>query len=312
MPKAKILLVEDSETQAKVAIESLQSSDYEVLWANSGVSALKAVVTSPPDLVLLDLMLPDMSGTEVCRWVKKSESTKGIPIIMLTVKGSLDDKVSGIESGADDYLPKPYSAVELTARIYAALRTKALQDELRQKNKQLSELLEKVELMAITDPLTGLHNRRHLETVFDAEWKKSQRYGFSIVCLLCDIDHFKSINDTCGHQGGDLVLVEIAKFFKETVRDVDTVARWGGEEFIAILPHTDKENGLTVARRVLERVSAHQFEQCPDKKITVSIGLSYSVQDMAVKEKLIEAADKALYAAKRNGRNRVEVYSWPQ
>jgi two-component system cell cycle response regulator len=309
MPKAKILLVEDSDTQAEITKATLQSGGYEVVWANNGVSAIKAVVTSPPDVVLLDLLLPDMSGIEVCRWIKQTENTRGIPIIMLTIKSSLNDKVSGIESGADDYLPKPYNDIELNAKIYAALRTKALQDELRQKNKQLSELLAQVETMAITDPLTGLYNRRHLDSVLEAEWKKSERYNFSLVCLLIDIDFFKSVNDTYGHKTGDLVLIKIANILRKSLRDVDTVARWGGEEFLAVLPYTDKDQGLMIAQRILEKVSAHQFEQCPDRRITVSIGLSHSGPSLNSKDKLIEAADSALYEAKKNGRNRMEICS---
>src|ERR1700690_4132904 len=124
MLKARILLVEDSKAQADITKESLIRSGHEVIWAENGVSAIKAVKTTTPDIVLLDLQLPDMSGTAVCRWIKRNANTKGIPVIMLTVKGTVKDKVSGIESGADDYLPKPYNDIELNAKIYAALRTK--------------------------------------------------------------------------------------------------------------------------------------------------------------------------------------------
>ncbi len=151
MLKGRILLVEDNEAQAGLTKEVLQRSGYEVVWSRDGVSAIKAVVTTSPDVVLLDLILPGMSGTEVCRWIKHNNDTKGIPVIMLTALSSVDDKASGIKAGADDYLPKPYNDIELNAKIYAALRTKALQDELRQKNRQLSDLLAKVEALALTD-----------------------------------------------------------------------------------------------------------------------------------------------------------------
>ena len=306
MLKAKILLVEDSEAQAGLTKEVLQRSGYEVVWAKDGVSAIKAVVTTSPDVVLLDLLLPGMSGTEVCRWVKLNNDTKGIPVIMLTSLSSADDKASGIKAGADDYLPKPYNDIELNAKIYAALRTKALQDELRQKNRQLSELLAKVEALAITDPLTGLYNRRQLAAVLEAEWKKSQRYNHPVSCLMVDIDFFKAVNDTFGHKAGDLVLIEIANIIKGNVRDVDTVARWGGEEFIALLPFSNKDQGLIVAQRILEKVSVYEFEQFPDRRITVSIGLSCSSPSLNTIEEFVEASDKALYEAKRKGRNRIE------
>lgn len=308
MAKARILLVEDSETQAGITSEALQRSGYEVVLAGDGISAIKAVVATFPDVVLLDLILPGISGTEVCRWIKLNKDTKGIPVIMLTSLSSLDDKVSGIKAGADDYLPKPYNEIELNAKIYAALRTKALQDELREKNTQLSELLEKMEAMAITDSLTGLYNRRQFDDVLDAEWKKSQRYNYPVSCLLADIDFFKAVNDTYGHKAGDMVLIEIGNILRNNVRDVDTVARWGGEEFIAILPHTDKGQSMYVAKRILEKVSVHEFEQFPDKRLTVSIGLSCSGPSVNTKEQLVEESDKALYEAKKNGRNRIEAH----
>jgi DNA-binding response OmpR family regulator len=146
MAKAKILLVEDSKVQAGEVKSFLEKAGYEVIWVEDGKAAIKSAKTQKIDIILLDLVLPDISGNEVCRWLKLNEGTKGIPIIMLTVKGEVVDKVAGLEAGADDYLPKPYSEVELNARIYASLRTKALQDELRQKNKQLEELLKQVEI----------------------------------------------------------------------------------------------------------------------------------------------------------------------
>ena len=176
MSKARILLVEDSKPQADRTKEFLESYGYEVLWAQDGTSAIKAAKTIPLDVILLDLLLPDINGNEVCRWLKPNNETKGIPIIMLTVKSSLEDKVSAIEAGADDHLPKPYNEIELNARIYAALRTKALQDELRQRNKQMEELLVKFETMAITDSLTNLYNRRRFETILEKELKKTRRY----------------------------------------------------------------------------------------------------------------------------------------
>ncbi len=309
MTKAKILLVEDSEAQAGITTEDLQKNGYEVVWATDGVSAIKAVITTLPDVVLLDLILPGMSGIEVCRWIKHNNDTKGIPVIMLTSLSSVDEKASGIRAGADDYLSKPYNDIELNAKIYAALRTKALQDELRQKNRQLSELLAKVEALAITDSVTGLYNRRQLETVLEAEWKKAKRYNQPVSCLLIDIDFFKAINDTYGHKAGDLALVEIANVLRNSVRDVDTVGRWGGEEFMAILPFSNKDQGLIVAQRILEKVSFHEFSQLPDKHITVSIGLSCSNPSLNTKDEFIEASDRALYEAKRNGRNRIECFT---
>jgi diguanylate cyclase (GGDEF)-like protein len=307
MLKARILLVEDSKAQAEITTESLERNGHEVILAQNGASAMKAVKTVSPHIVLLDLVLPDMSGMAVCRWIKANDDTKGIPVIMLTAKGTLNDKVSGIEAGADDYLPKPYNEIELNMRIYAALRTRALQDELREKNRQLTELLAKVEALSITDPLTGLFNRRHLEAVVETEWKRVKRYGEFISCLLMDIDDFKVVNDGYGHDVGDSVLVEIAGILKQNFRETDTVARWGGEEFIAILPHTSADQGIIVAQRILSAVSANQFRQLPNRRVTISIGLSFPGPASSTYEGWFKDADIALYEAKRKGKNRVAV-----
>ena len=307
MAKAKILLVEDDKVQAAVAKDYLESLDYEVMSVRDGKSAIKVAKTQPVDLILLDLILPDLDGNEVCRWLKLNEDTRGIPIIILTVKGSTMEKVTGLEAGADDYLPKPYNEVELTARIYACLRTKALQDELRKKNRQLEGVLSQVEVLAITDPLTELFNRRHFTTTIEKEFNRTARFLSPTSCLIIDIDYFKKVNDEYGHNAGDQVLKEIAKIIQSCMRNVDTIARWGGEEFIVLLPATGSENALKAAQRILQAISGHQFPGIANK-ITVSIGVA-SVPEPSIDtaEKLIHAADLALYEAKAKGRNRIEI-----
>lgn len=306
MAKAKILLVEDSKSQARVTKEFLEKLGYEVDWVEDGKSAIMKARTRPVDIVLLDYVLPDINGHEVCRWLRLNEHTRGIPIIMITTRSEIKDKVLSLEAGADDLLPKPYNEIELNARIYACLRTKALQDELRQKNRQLEEMLQKVEILAITDPLTGLFNRRRFEAVLDNEFSRSVRYDAPFACLMIDIDHFKKVNDEFGHHTGDLVLKEVAQLLRSNARDVDTVARWGGEEFVILLPQTRKESGIASASRVQKIIGGHEFPGI-EKVITVSIGIA-GVPDPSIDsgEKLINACDLALYEAKRKGRNRVE------
>jgi len=309
MAKAKILLVEDSKSQAEVAKTFLEGQGYEVLWVEDGKSAIKSAKTQPVDLILLDLVLPDISGNEVCRWLKVNQDTRGIPIIMLTVKGATTDKVTSLEAGADDYLPKPYNEIELNARIYASLRTKALQDELRLKNRQLEEMLERVEFLALTDPLTELFNRRHFERVLENEFGRTVRYKSPLTCMMLDIDNFKRINDQFGHRAGDSVIREIAQTIRRCVRETDTVARWGGEEFVMLLPETVKENALQLGLRLLKTIAEHPFPEIPDQKVTVSIGIA-GLPDPTIEngEKLVNASDIALYEAKEKGRNRAEVY----
>ncbi|OGW38514.1 MAG: hypothetical protein A2Y97_00580 [Nitrospirae bacterium RBG_13_39_12] len=307
MSKAKIVLVEDDTIQAKVTKDYLETSGYEVIWVQNGKSAIKTAKTQHIDLILLDLVLPDLDGNEVARWLKNNEDTKGIPIIILTVKGSTEEKVIGLEAGADDYLHKPYNEIELNARIYACLRTKALQDELRVKNRQLEEVLLRVESLAITDPLTGLFNRRHFETTLEKEFNRSIRYLSPASCLMIDIDYFKKINDEYGHHTGDVVLKEVSEVIKDCIREIDTVARWGGEEFIVLLPETKKEASLQAALRILRVISEHKFSGI-NRQITVSIGLANIPEpSIDTAEKLINTADLALYEAKAKGRNKIEV-----
>ncbi|MDA8168949.1 MAG: diguanylate cyclase [Nitrospiraceae bacterium] len=310
MAKAKILFVEDNKTQARVTKEFLEKNGYDVYWVEDGKSAIKSTREHSFDVIILDLILPDLNGNEVCRWLKMNDATRGIPIIILTAKNSIENKVEGLEAGADDYLSKPYMDTELNARIYACLRTKALQDELLRKNRQLEDLLSKVEVLAITDPLTGLFNRRRFETIFEKELKRAIRHRTPVSCMMIDIDHFKAVNDTFGHRAGDSVLIETAAILKKSVREIDLVARWGGEEFIVLLPQSSSEDAMRPASRILESISGHEFAATPGSRVTVSIGLanSHQVHLDTDGEKLINSADIALYDAKRRGRNRIELF----
>jgi two-component system, cell cycle response regulator len=308
LAKAKVLLVEDDPIQAESAKDLLRNAGYDVTLAIDGVSAIKYVKTTKPDIILLDVVLPGLDGYEVCRWLKLEESTRGIPVIMLTIKKELSDKISGLHIGADDYLPKPYNELELNARIYASLRTKALQDELKTKNKQLEDLLYKVEYMAITDVLTGLYNRRRFHDVLAKEFERSKRYASPFSLVFMDVDHFKSVNDGYGHLMGDKVLSDLASIIKKNIRDIDTAARYGGEEFTAILPSTTKEAALHVAERIRKSIEKHVFPEMPGRTITISIGIS-GIPDKKIdnEDTLIRSADIALYRAKQTGRNRTEM-----
>jgi len=307
MTESTILLVEDDKIQGKATKDYLESTGYKVVWAEDGKTAIKTVKTQAIDLIVLDLVLPDMNGNEVCRWLKLNQDTRGLPIIMLTAKSSTNDKVTSLTAGADDHLSKPFNESELGARIYACLRTKALQDELRDKNRQLEEVLSKVEVLAITDPLTHIYNRRHFENLIENEFAGSARYKSPATCLMIDVDYFKSINDEYGHRTGDIVLKEISNIIKSCLRKVDTVARWGGEEFVVLLTRTKKEASYTAAERILNTISEFKFTGV-NRRITVSIGIA-SIPDPSIDtaEKLVDASDVAMYEAKGSGRNRIVV-----
>jgi diguanylate cyclase (GGDEF)-like protein len=307
MTEARILLVEDNRREAEVTKGFLEKYGYTVIWAETGMAALKIAKTQPVDIILLDLLLPDINGTEVCRWLKGNEDTRGIPIIMLTIKSSVEDKISGLQIGADDYLPKPYDEVELNARIYASLRSKALQDQLRSKNRALQEILKRVEVLAVTDPLTELYNRRQIEVIVDREFVRTKRYGSPLACMMIDVDHFKKLNEEFGHKAGDLVLRELSGIIQGNIREVDTPSRWGGEEFLLLMPETDKEKALQPATRILERTAAYTFPHMPNGRVTVSIGIAMApASNVESAEQLIDASDLAMYEAKRKGRNRIE------
>lgn len=310
MAKANILLVEDNKGQATIIKEFLEKNGYHVIWVEEGMSAFKIAKTQDLDLILLDRVLPDIDGNEISRWLKLDPSTRSIPIIMLTAKDAIADKVAGLEAGADDYLPKPFNESELNARIYVHLRKKSQQDELKQKNRQLEDMLTKVESLAIMDSLTGLYNRRRFETILANEVKRALRYQIPLSCMMIDVDHFKKVNDARGHQEGDAVLREIAQRIQASIREVDTAARWGGEEFTILSPNTPKENAKLVAARILKAVSQRPFDGFCDQQITVSIGIaSMPTPSIDSQDKLVNAADVALYEAKKNGRNRVETAS---
>lgn len=308
--KAKLLLIEDSDTQGGELKRSLEALGYEVHWARSGMEGLKAATVAPPDLVVLDVIMEDMDGFAVCRWLKLHDATRDVPVIMLTQRGALKDRVEGLHVGADDYLPKPFAPEELEARIFAALRVKAAQTELKRRNSQLESMLHHVEALAITDPLTGLFNRRRLADVLRREWAVARRYKNHLACILVDIDHFKQFNDRHGHDVGDAILKGVAGVLSESLREVDLVARYGGEEFAILLPQTHKEGALTVARRLNDSVRSRAIRVGPDElRVTASFGVATDADittDSA--EELVKAADSALYEAKRRGRDQVVAF----
>ena len=309
MAKEKILIIEDNPLQAKETRVVLEEAGLHVKIAETGAQGFKVAKTKKTDLILLDVILPDFTGNQICQWLKKDEATRSIPLIMLTAKSSIEDRVEGLQMGADDYLLKPCNPLELLARIRACLRTKTLQDDLQLKNDQLEDLLKEVEKKAITDPLTGLFNRRYFNDALDKELSRSLRYNEPLTCMMLDIDFFKSVNDNYGHQVGDFVLSEIGKILMESVRMIEVASRYGGEEFTLLFPKTTIKDSLKPANRILEGIATHHFDGvAKDRIITVSIGVA-GIPDPLIhdRENLVKCADHALYKAKRGGRNRIEV-----
>jgi two-component system, cell cycle response regulator len=308
--KARLLFVEDSPSQGSQTKLDLEQLGYEVRWVKSGIEALKWARQDPPDLIVLDVVMEDLDGFAVCRWLKLHTVTRDIPVIMLTVRGEVEDKVHGLQVGADDYLPKPFSKRELEARIFAALRNKTTQTELVERNRQLESMLHHVESLAITDPLTGIFNRRRFADVLRREVAVTRRYKNCLSLLMIDLDHFKAVNDRFGHDAGDEVLRAVASALTSGLREVDLAARYGGEEFAIVMPQTSKANAAIVANRIAAQIAflEHSF-QGETVMLTASMGIA-DIADLKVvdAENLVKAADVALYEAKRAGRNRIVLY----
>ncbi len=306
--RSRILLAEDNLAQAVILKGFLEDIGHEVIHVDNGMSVFKVVETHSPDVILLDRLLPDIDGANICRRLKRNSDTSGIPIIMLTEGGTTSDMVVGLTAGADDYIPRPCNDEELSALICARLRTKSEWDDLKQKTRKLQETLTKVKILAHLDPLTGLFNRRRFNAVFATEFKRAMRYQHPLSCLMLDIDHFKHVNDTYGHAAGDRVLCDTVKIIQNSIRDVDMAARWGGEEFIVLSPNIPKEKACVIGNRIREAVSCQSFEGVGDATITVSIGVA-GIPDTSINtmEQMIHTADVALYDAKNNGRNRVKI-----
>ena len=299
----RILVVDDDAANLRLVAETLDGSRYQLETASDGIEAIERVKQSPPDLMILDVMMPKMNGLEVCRFVKSLSTESFIPIILVTIKGDVDSKVTGLKLGADDYLAKPYNPLELRARVASMLRIKALQDKVNAKRREL-------EALSMTDDLTGLFNHRAMQQRLRDEFIRAQRYNEPLSVLMIDVDHFKQVNDRHGHLFGDHVLAELARVIEASVREIDVCARYGGEEFMVILPQTHFTGSLSVAERVWRAVSKHSFQHDGSHhRITVSIGFSFYPNKYALGvEQLIGVADVALYQAKRSGRDRICLY----
>lgn len=290
MEKPKILIVDDDQVVIDTLVSLCELWNYNFIISKNGSDALIKAKIDKPDAVLLDLRLPDIDGIEVCRKLKIDRETKDIPIIILTGLAGDNSTVLALESGADDYIIKPFNPIVLNARIKSVLRIKKSLDE--------------VFTMSITDSLTGLYNRRYFEMISMDEFYRAERYQSKLSCLMIDIDHFKHVNDSYGHEYGDYVLKQISNILTQ-IRRTDKVCRWGGEEFIILLPNTSGTEAKICAEHLRQKVENKVFGyENSGFKVTISIGVSSLHEGPVGKpEELIRYADRALYRAKENGRN---------
>lgn len=301
-----ILIIDDSTQVRDQIIQTLQRVTLfdNYLQAADGIDAFKTILNNAVDLILCDLEMPRMDGFKFIAMLQTRDELKDIPVIMLTGREDRDLKIKGLEEGACDYVTKPFDAGELVARVRVQMKIKNLQDELKRSNELLKQL-------SNTDPLTHLYNRRYLMQAMDREYQRAMRKNDGLSMIMVDIDHFKKVNDTYGHQEGDAVLVAVASLLQSMVRRYDVAARYGGEEFVILLSDTALPQAMLFAERCRCAVQKIVFSGIMKSlTVTVSLGVaSFPSGNVDCVDSLFRQADEALYRAKQNGRNRVEAMS---
>ena len=298
----KVLVINDDINSRSFIKTLLLRWGYDVLVVEDGKQALSLLKEKDsPCLILLDRKIEGLDSLELCRRIRELADYPYHYIILLTWNSNKKELIAGLEAGADDYIIKPFSAEILEVRLHVGTRILALQQS-------LWEALDMHRYHAQHDSLTEILNRKEILNILDKELKRAQRHKTNLAVMMGDLDHFKRVNDTYGHVVGDAVLVEVASRLKNNIRLYDSVGRYGGEEFLLVLPGCNKTDGLLIAKRILESISSKpvMYNGIPIK-VTISLGLAvYSGFDSMTSTQIIQAADNALYKAKQNGRNRVE------
>jgi two-component system cell cycle response regulator len=300
--RIKVLVADDSAVSRKLVELTLSEKQYSLIFAKSGRETLKLFAEHHPAIVIIDWMMPDLTGIEICQHIRSRSHASYTYIMLLTGMSAKESVVEGLAAGADDYLTKPFDQEELRARAGVGLRIIELQREIEAKNLLLKEL-------ALTDALTGLPNRRAIEDWATRQLSGAARYGFSFWVALADLDHFKTVNDTHGHDAGDTVLKAFSEILRSNSRHSDICGRIGGEEFLLILTHATEENAKGAIDRVRAELEATKFNfDGSSLTVTASFGLAGFTGTRAPDfNRLVSQADAALYSAKRHGRNRLEL-----
>lgn len=290
----RVLLIDDSPDVHRLLSARLRTENLTIVGTTNGAEGIKIAAASPPDIVLLDIEMPEMDGFEVLRALKDNPATLDVPVIIISGHSTMQDKVTAFDLGAVDYVTKPFEPTELRVRVRSALR--------------LARLVQMLAQRAQVDGLTGLWNR----TYFDARCAEcvstNDRHSRPLAVALLDADHFKSVNDTFGHPAGDLVLQGISDVLRKQCRTTDIPCRYGGEEFAILMPDTAPDDARILCERIRAAIEKIVWSKHPERTVTVSIGLiGSSARCPLPPSKWVESADKALYAAKSQGRNRTVV-----
>lgn len=301
-----VLIAEDNVVVRQLLAKTLTKEGHEVVCVENGREAFELFKSRFFPIILTDWMMPEMNGPDLCRAIREHDSEGYVFIVLLTSKDSQDDIILGLKAGADDYLVKPVNHAELLARLNTGQRILNLERSLKDANEEIKRL-------SITDPLTGCYNRGYMTKRLPEEIQRARRYRHPLSIIFCDIDHFKAVNDTYGHLGGDLVLNEFVQCLLGSIRhNVDWLARYGGEEFIIVLPETDSKSAFCKAEQLCGTVSQRVINISGQEiHITASFGATGfdpdTPDDKISLETLINRADDHLYQAKQEGRDKVKA-----
>jgi two-component system, cell cycle response regulator len=304
MAGSTLVVADDDRITREMLSTILRAHGFVVETVPDGQAAVERVARGGVDLVLLDILMPRLSGLEACRLLKGMTSDSFLPVLLVTVKTDSASRVEGLKIGADDYVCKPFDERELIARVEAMLRIKKLHDH-------VAKARAKLEQLSVHDDLTGLYNYRYLHSRLSEEFKRAERYHDPLACIVIDVDRLQGMNDFGGRAFGDGVVRGVADVIRRSVREVDVVARFGGDEFLVVLPSTHFAGSVTVAERIWREVTEKAFvgDLARPVRVTLSIGVAlFPSRDVRTKDALLRASDAALVQAKRDGGNRICVF----
>lgn len=309
----RVLLAEDDSTQRLALKILVQREGYQTLATADGGEALEHIRADRFDILLTDLDMPGLNGEELCRMIRDAKLPHYVYIVMLSGTLDNDKAAAALRAGANEFLRKPVAPVELVARLRSASRMIHLINELRRLIDELRRLIDEQRINAITDDLTQVYNRRHLTSQLRVETFRAKRNNRTLALLVCDIDHFKQVNDQYGHPIGDQVLQQFTQTLRKLLRESDWLARYGGEEFVAVLPEATLEQAAQIAERFREELNHKPLQtRAGPLNITASFGVAAFAPEKEDSDTLFSRADRALYHSKTTGRNKVTASPTPE
>lgn len=304
----RILIVDDTHENMEIIGRLLETEGYDLYLADNGYSAIELSEKFDFDLILMDVMMPNLDGFETFLKIKNIRKDSIPPVIFLTAKVDVESIIMGFEIGGADYVKKPFNGLELKARVKYQLELRRMRKEIEIKNRFLEEANAQLKEYATLDPLTKLYNRREVMERIQYEANRFERTEKAFSVIIADIDFFKQVNDTYGHQFGDFVLQKLSDLFLQTLRKQDSAARWGGEEFLMLLPDTEADGAFVLAETLRKKIMKMLFEKDENHvNITMTFGVSTFTDKESIEE-VINKADQALYEGKASGRNQTRIW----